>query len=185
MTSQIKILLLIAICFLTINSLFAQTLKGRLFNQEDSLPAMFVNVVQVDSSEKLLTGTNTDENGVFALTVLKNTEIIKIFQLPEFAEIQIKNICHDSVDTLDLEKIPMIKAPSFLQVQFKGISKRKERRYQRQLIKDYNKKVKAYKNRDLVIYGQTIRLTASYCKQKDTERLKLTYILNLNEIRKN
>lgn len=178
-----KILLLIAISLLTINSLFAQTLKGRLFNQEDSLPPMFVNVVQVDSSGKLLTGTTTDKNGEFSVTVLKNTEMVKIFQFPEFAEIQLQNISHQSVDTLDLEKIPMIKAPSFLQVQFKGITKRKEKRNQIQLIRDYNKKVKAYKNRELVINGQTIRLIASYYKTKDTKRLKLTYILNLNEIK--
>ncbi len=182
MTSQIKIVLLIAISFLTINSPFAQTLKGRLFNQEDSLPAIFVNVVQVDSSGKILTGTTTDKNGEFFVTVLKNTEMIKIFLLPEFVEIQLKNISHDSFDTLDLGKIPMIKAPSFLQVQFKGISKRKERRNQRQLIRDYNKKVKTYKNHELVINGQTILLTASYYTTKNTERLILTYILNLNEI---
>jgi hypothetical protein len=168
---------------LAINSLFAQTLKGSLFNQEDSLPAMFVNVVQVDSFGKLLTGTTTDEKGEFLVTVLKNTEMIRIVQLPEFAEIQVINISHDLVDTLDLEKIPMIKAPNYPQVQSKGISKRKERRNQRQLIKAYNKKVKAYKNRDLEINGQAVGLTATYHQPKDTERPRLIYILNLNEIK--
>jgi|GEM_PF-2933459 len=184
MTSKFKILLLIAVSFLTLNSLFAQTLKGCLFNQVGSLPLKFVNIVQIDSSGNVLTGTTTDKNGEFTLRLLKRTEMIRIYQLPEFAEIQIRNFGVDLNDTLDLNRLPMIKAPNLLQVQFKGISERKERRNQRQLVKDYNKKVKRYTDRDLEINGQAIQMTADYFKQKDSDRLRLIYTLNLNEIKK-
>lgn len=184
MTSKFKILLLIAVSFLTLNSLFAQTLKGCLFNQVDSLPLKFVNIVQIDSSGNVLTGTTTDKNGEFTLRLLKRTEMIRIYQLPEFAEIQIRNFGVDLNDTLNLNRLPMIKAPNLLQVQFKGISERKERRNQRQLVKDYNKKVKRYTDRDLEINGLAIQMNADHFKQKDSDRLRLIYTLNLNEIKK-
>ncbi len=182
MASNLKIILSIIFSLSAIHCLYSQTLTGSLFNQVDSLPAMFVNIVQVDSSGNVLTGTTTNENGEFTLKLLRRTEMIRIYQLPEFAEIQVKNLGVDFGDTLDLNRLPMIKAPNFLQVQFKGISERKERRNQRQLVKYYNKKVKGYTDRDLEINGQTIELTADYYKQEDAERLQLIYILNLNEI---
>jgi hypothetical protein len=110
--------------------------------------------------------------------------MIKITHLPEFAEIHVKNLNVDIGDAMDLDTIPMIKAPNYLQVQFNGISKKKERRNQSKLVNDYNRKVKAYQNRDVEINGKTISLNADSYKQNDTERLQLIYILNLNEIKK-
>ena len=184
MTSILKIFLFITLSFSAIQCVYSQTLTGRIFNQEDSLALMFVNIVQIDSSGNLLKGTKTNENGEFNLRLLKNTEMIKITHLPEFAEIHVKNLNIDIGDTMDLSAIPMIKAPNYLQVQFKGISKKKERRNQSQLVNDYNRKVKAYPNLEVEINGKPIRLNAHSYKQNDTERLQLIYILNLNERKK-
>ncbi len=184
MTNKLKIYLFFTFCFSAIQYVYSQTFTGRIFNQEDSLPVMFVNIVQIDSSGNLLKGTTTNENGEFTLRLLKNTEMIKITHLPEFAEIHVKNLNVDIGDAMDLDTIPMIKAPNYLQVQFNGISKKKERRNQSKLVNDYNRKVKAYQNRDVEINGKTISLNADSYKQNDTERLQLIYILNLNEIKK-
>lgn len=183
MIGKFKILF-IALSFSFVQSLSAQTLKGELYNPGDSLPAMFVNIVQVDSSGKILSGTTTNDKGKFILQISKKTEFIKIYQSPEFAEIHITNLKHAFRDTLDLEKLQMIKAPSHLQVQFKDISEKKEKRKQRQIIKAYNKKVKGYEDRYLEINNQTIQLTVNNYKPKYTNRLRLIYILNLNELNK-
>lgn len=74
MIGKFKILF-IALSFLFIQILSAQTLKGELYYPGDSLPAMFVNIVQVDSSGKILSGTTTNDKGKFILQISKKLNL--------------------------------------------------------------------------------------------------------------
>ena len=80
----------------------------------------------------------------------------------------------------------MIKAPTYLHIQFIGMSKRKERRDQRQNIRSYNKEVKNYDDLVVELNNQTVRLNANSEKQEKTDRLRLMYLLDFGDLmRKN
>ncbi len=182
MTIQNKISLLLLGLIYSVG-LSAQTLKGEIFNKEDSLPVMFANIVFVDSEGNTLTGTSTNQEGQFNVQIPASAELMRIFQLPEFAELHIINLTREFSDTLDLGRLPLIKSPTYLKVQFKGVSEKKEKQNQRQLLKDYNKQILSYKDTVIEFNNQNIKLSADPIKQPDTERLRLLYILNFEEIK--
>lgn len=177
MTLKFRLLLLFLAIMSTIG-LSAQTLKGEIFNREDSLPIMFANLTLVDSLGNFLKATSTNDKGEFVIQTPKDADIMKIFQLPDFAELQIVNLNQGFSDTLNLGRLPMIKAPPYLQVQYKEMSKRKERNNQKQIIKSYNQKVNNYDDLTIKVNNQVVRLNVKSIKQERSERLKLIYVLD-------
>ncbi len=161
--------------------LSAQTLKGELFNMEDSLPVMFATIAFVDSAGNTLTGTSTNQEGQFNVQIPDSVQLIRIFQLPEFAELHITNLIHALSDTIDLGQLPMFKAPSHIDVQFKGISERNEGRKQRQITKDFNRLIMSHQDTVVEINNQSVKLSVKPIKQTDSERLILIYVLDFEE----
>jgi hypothetical protein len=180
MTDKIKILLLFSGLILSVN-LTAQILKGELYSLPDSLPIKYAKITAVDSTGNVFAGTTTNKKGEFIIRIANKTQFVKIFKLPDYAELHIINLTQENNDTINLGKLPLIKAPNYLQVQFKGISNKKEKRKQKQLVKAYNKKVKNYKGREVEINSQIVKLTVKRTKDNDSNRLRLIYILSLNE----
>lgn len=181
MTLQNKILLLLFGLLYSVG-LSAQTLKGKIVNKADSLPVMFANITLVDSFGNTLTGTSTNEEGQFNIQIPDSAHLMRIFQIPDFAELQITNLTQEFGDTLDLGRLPMTRAPTSIQAQFKGVSERKERQNQRQLIKDYNKQIMSYRDTVIKVNDQTVKLAVRPMKNPDSERLRLIYTLNFEEI---
>lgn len=144
---------------------------------------MHANITLIDYSGNILTGTTTDKNGLFIIHFYGNAYSLRIFQLQDFAELHIVNLAQKFNDTLDLGHLPMIEAPKYLEIQHKGLTERKERREQRKLIMDYNKQILRYKGVEIEINKQIIKLSVKKVKQTDSERLKLVYILNFEDIR--
>ena len=179
-----KILLLLngLLCF---QDLTAQTLKGKLHNQEDSSAVMFANIQIFDSSQNILTVSKTNVNGEFEFEIPEKTSLVKIFSDVEHGEIHIINFKGHFIDTVEIGNIPMIQAPPHLQVQFYSISQRKERRNQEKIVRTYNKRVKQSDNFYFIRNREDLKMTATWEEQKDTNRLKLIYLIDFNALIKN
>lgn len=166
-------------------SLFAQTIKGKLYNQKDSSAGEFIKIVSVDSSENILNGATSDRNGEFQINLPNQTNYLKIMGGVEYSEIKIIGFDnYKKHDTLyNIGSIPVIQAPQFIQVQFKGISRRRERKNQEYIIEDYNKKVLSYKDIEVSRSQGNFKMLQKPEKAKNnSNRLKLVYYISLNEL---
>ena len=176
----IKFLLFIAgiIWFQTVT---AQIVRGKLFDIKDSSAVEFASIVCVNASEKFLTQVHSDENGEFQINLPLETYYLKISKFVECSEIRIINITH-SFDTLNIGSIPLIKTPEYIQVQFKGISRRKERKNQKSLIKDYNRKINKY--HDIVVNRPSgkFKMIKRVEIVENKSKLKLVYQINFNDL---
>jgi len=181
--NPIKLLFIVLFGLTASLHLSGQNIKGTVFNLEDSLPVSILTVVVYDSTGRVLTGTLTDENGKFMIRLPESSDKMKISSL-DFVELYIINLYPEFKDTLNLGQIPMIKSTPYLQVQFKGVSEAKERRYQKQIIKDYNKKLKSYGDILMTWNEEDIPIIAKLEDQETSKRLKLSYILNFEKIKK-
>lgn len=166
-------------------SLSAQTIKGKLYNDKDSSAVEFITIVSVDSSEKILNGATSDRNGEFQIKLPNQTNYLKIMGGVEYSEIKIIGFDnYKKNDTLyNIGSIPVIQAPQFIQVQFKGISKRRERKNQEYIIEDYNNKVLSYKDIEVSRpQGNFKMLQKPEKARNNSNRLKLVYYISLNEL---
>lgn len=183
MSFRIKIILLL-FGLTTHSTTSGQILKGVAFNQEDSLTISFLVVQLLNSSGNSISTTTTNHNGEFFVHISENAYSLIITPTLPYAEIKIVNLDQNFSDTLDLGLLPIQKGPNFLQVQFKEISIRKEKRKQRQLIRTYNKKIKNTKDLVIELNGQKVKLKANSEKQMDSDRLKLVYSVDFNDLKK-
>lgn len=75
MKSQIKTLSLLFI-MLTQSIFYAQTISGKVVDETDVIP--FANISITDDNNKIVTGSTTDENGLFSIEVALSTYNIEI-----------------------------------------------------------------------------------------------------------
>ncbi|MDT0650666.1 carboxypeptidase-like regulatory domain-containing protein, partial [Autumnicola edwardsiae] len=70
MKTQMKTLAFLLLA-LTPGIFYAQTIKGRVMDETDVIP--FVNVSVANNNNQMITGTTTDENGLFSIKVKPGT----------------------------------------------------------------------------------------------------------------
>ncbi len=73
---NIKYLLTVAFCFVSLFAAAQTRISGHVFNAEDG-PVIMANVTEIDPSNRVVTATQTDANGNFSLNV-KNPERNKL-----------------------------------------------------------------------------------------------------------
>ena len=182
----IKILLIVFELF-GVQNLYAQTIKGQIHDLNDKFNLHGIEIISIDASQYTLIATTSNSNGEFQLSLTNEVKCIIIrggTLYSEYSEVKIENLeSIQNTDTFDLGSIPLVKGPNFLQVQFKGISKRQEQKYQRKLIRGYNNKVKEYKDLEIAQPLGSFIMKQKSEKQKNSKRLKLTYVINLNDLR--
>lgn len=164
-------------------SLNAQTVNGKLYDFKDSSIVVFAQVVSLDDSDSCILGVPTTSNGEFIINLPIKTNQIKIIALG-YCEVNIINIDSSKIigTNYNFIPIPLMEVPEFIDVQFVGISKKKEQRCQKKITDNYNKKVN--NSQDIVArtpYGNFTMFKKSEieCGQR---RLKLVYYINFNEI---
>jgi hypothetical protein len=164
----------------------AQMVSGKLYDIKDSSAVEFATIVCVNTSENAVTRVFSDENGEFQINLPLGTFYLKIFKSVEYSEIKIINI-NKSLDTVNIGSIPLIRAPEFIQVQYKSISGRRERKKQESLIKEYNKMVNRYHEIEIKRPYGKFKMIQKAESKKDESRINLVYQINFNEliIRKN
>jgi hypothetical protein len=161
--------------------LTAQIVNGKLYDIKDSSALEFATIACVNASENDLLRVTSDENGEFQINLPLGTFYLKIFKFSEYAEIKIINI-NLSLDTVNIGPIPLIRAPEFIQVQFKGISRRRERKNQENLIKEYNKKINKYHDIEVSRPNGKFKMIQKAEMKNDESRLNLVYQINFNEL---
>jgi len=181
MIKKSKILFLIAgLCMSGILS--AQMLKGRLYSLNDSLPVIYWIISTVDSSDQILTATMSDIKGDFLIPVPKGTCYLSITHI-NYWELQLFNLNQASPDTSDIGAIPMVEPfPYLINVQFVGISARKNKRKQKQHMRSYNKLVKQCD--DIIAERGTckVRLIATTAGNGKSEELRVIYKIDFMEL---
>lgn len=83
----------------------------------------------LDANDEILDWTTSGLDGNLSLDLPESTDYLKISHL-NYGELHIQNI--NNIDTFKLNRIYLVEAPSLILVQLKGVSKGKERRYQKQ-----------------------------------------------------
>lgn len=163
-------------------SLNAQVLTGQLIDQSDSLPVEFASVVCIDSDQNNLSGTVTNQDGVFFIDVTKKAEALRIYKPSELAELHITGIKHGFDDTLDIGQLPIFEAPTYLKVSYVNISAKKVKRLRKQSIKKFNRKIKRCGDKTVLINNKPVKFKAKPVERYGSERLKLVYEVNMNSI---
>lgn len=156
----------------------AHTISGTLISNNDS-QTLFGYIQLIDSAEKVISTVPTNQNGKFSFNTTDKTSSLKIIISFEYVEIQVINLDCLEMKTIDLGVITVRQNEPILNVQYKGISKFKERRLQRQSIKDYNKRLENYKKREIKINNDNYSLKPVLLKQIHSERLILVEIFNI------
>jgi hypothetical protein len=77
MIAKMKTLLLITLFFSSI--IVSQTISGKVTDKTDNIP--FANVIVKNTTDKIITGTTTDDQGLFEVKVNQGTYIIEISYL--------------------------------------------------------------------------------------------------------
>jgi hypothetical protein len=176
----IKILLFIA-GIIWLQTLPAQIVSGKLYDIKDSSAVEFASIVCVNASEKFLTQVHSDQKGEFQINLPLETYYLKISKFVEYSEIRIINITH-SLDTLNIGSIPIIKTPEYIQVQFKDISRRKERKNQESLLKEYNRKINKYPDIGVSRPNGKFKMIRKAEIKNNESRLNLFYQINFNDL---
>ncbi|OYU94943.1 MAG: hypothetical protein CFE21_14795 [Bacteroidetes bacterium B1(2017)] len=165
----------------------AQTITGRLYDYTDTLTFVDYEIVSVlDTNQKTSYTTSTSKDGMFTIKIDSTSQVIRIGNGVNnifYSEIRIINIKNGrSFNSINLGTIPMIKCPSSIQVQYKGLSKKQVQKRQHQLLKDYNKKINGYK--DLIIVQATREFVMTHQSEKtnNSTKLKLVYTIDFNDL---
>lgn len=178
------IVLLLILGLLQLQSLTAQVLRAELYCEKDSLPVMFAIITVVDSSDTVLSSTCSNEKGLFEINIIEDACCIKIHHL-YFSELQLINLQQLFNDTVNLGKILMIKPLPYLNVQCVGISARKEKRRQKQLIRSYNRRIRKSKDLTTDLGYSMVKKIETPTENKHPERLRVFYLIDINEVIRN
>ena len=174
-----KISILLFSFFHTYN-ISSQTLKGQIYDLKDSIPVSFATIIIRDFTDKNLVVQSANLEGQFNIQLPKQPYYL-IIAGSGYALLKIINITKEYSDTLDLGQLPLIAIP-LVQVSFRGISERKERRFQRKLVKDYNRNLMARKNQLVEIKNKQVYMTVEKIRETDSERMTILYVIDMNEI---
>lgn len=153
-------------------------ISGTLKSNGDS-QSLYGYIQLIDSAENIISTVPTNQDGKFFCNTTDETSSIKIIVSFDYVEIQVKNLDCFDMKTIDFGIITVRQNEPILNVQYKGISKFKERRLQGQSIKDYNKRLENSKAREIRINNDNYILKPVCFKQVDSKRFKLVEVLNI------
>jgi hypothetical protein len=158
----------------------AQIIKGKLCVPNDSSVVVSATVACFNVSDQILNGVNCETNGDFQINLPFGVDYLKITSLG-YSVVKIIRV-QASLDTINIESIPLIRLPEIIQVQFKGISSRKEKKCRENIIKEYNKRIKKYGDLKLCSQYRNFKLIKMTERKNVEGRKGLLYIIDFNKI---